>query len=92
LNKPQAPQPSAIPSDPDQRATSPSTIPSAGPARQVPVEKPKTAPLPPTRVLDDRGQPIPNAIRATPTRAYDPATGRYYETPRTETPPATNPR
>jgi hypothetical protein len=91
LQKPQAMQPVKVPDSPGQRPQSSSPIPDAGPAKPVAVEparpasQPTRPPRQPTQALDATGRPVRGLIQVSPSRAYDPATGRYYwTTPRTK--------
>lgn len=80
-----APPASTIRSDPSQRAAVSSPVPVAGPAKQV---APRTAvpvaesprPAQPQPVRDRQGRIVPGAVRTSPNRAYDPATGRVTPT------------
>lgn len=85
LNTMRPAPPSVIPADPSQRPLSTGAIPSTGPSvpprfeiEAKPVEPTvRNAPKP---VLDEQGRLVPGAVRIAPTRAYDPATGRYFQT------------
>ena len=76
---------SSIPANPGQRPQSSAPIPSTGPSVPPPtkaVAEPvesveRTAPK---QVRDDKGRYVPGAIQVSPTRAYDPASGRYFPT------------
>jgi hypothetical protein len=77
-------QPPTVPASPSQRPPSSGPIPSEGPSKPAakaaikPVEPAERSA--PTQVLDDRGRLVPGAVKVAPNRAYDPATGRYFQT------------
>jgi hypothetical protein len=84
LNGTRPGQPPAVPANPSQRPPASDPIPSEGPSRPAarsvikpvePVERNV-----PTQVLDDKGRLVPGAVKISPDRAYDPATGRYFQT------------
>lgn len=84
--------PPVIPADPGQRPPATAPIPSTGPSVPRPVRTP-VEPIEPDRrdaprqVLDEKGRLVPGAVQVSPTRAYEPATGRYFQTmPRPEPP------
>lgn len=70
-----------IAADPGQRPQSANPIPSAGPAKQVPVEQPAAAAKQrAASVLDSTGKPVDGLIQVAPNRVFDPATGLYHWT------------
>lgn len=90
LNGTRPGQPSTVPANPSQRPPSSDPIPSEGPSKPAarsaikPVEP--VVRSAPTQVLDDKGQLVPGAVQVSPNRAYDPATGRYFQTTPTPRP------
>jgi hypothetical protein len=84
LNGTRPGQAPAVPADPSQRPPSSDPIPSEGPSRPAarsaikPVEPVERSA--PAQVLDDNGRLVPGAVKVSPNRAYDPATGRYFQT------------
>lgn len=85
LNTARPTPPSSIRANPSQRPPTIAPIPSTGPSVPPPVKieaKPiePAARNAPKRVLDEQGRLVPGALQVSPTRAYDPATGRYFQT------------
>jgi hypothetical protein len=79
-------RPAPLPSDPGQRPPSASPVPSEGPAKLLPPTPPATPRVEPedsaspTGVFDASGRPLNRLRRVAPNRAFDPRTGRFYET------------
>lgn len=90
LNGTRPGQPPTVLSNPAQRPPSSDPIPSEGPSK--PAAKAAIRPVEPVersapkQVLDDKGRLVPNAVQVSPNRAYDPATGRYFQTTPTPRP------
>lgn len=85
LKPAQSTPPGTIPANPSQRPRSVESIPSTGPSVPAPARidvKPvePAARSAPKQVLDERGRLVPGAVQVSPTQAYDPATGRYFQT------------
>jgi hypothetical protein len=84
LNGARPGQPPTVPANPSQRPASSDPIPSEGPSK--PAAKSAIKPVEPVernaprQVLDEKGRLVPNAVQVSPNRAYDPATGRYFQT------------
>lgn len=77
--------PATIPSQLGQRPAASTPISATGPSIVVPQKIVAPSPDPakrlPGRVFDANGRPVQGAVQVSPTRAYDPATGRYFQTP-----------
>lgn len=77
--------PATIPSQLGQRPAASTPISATGPSVVVPQKIVAPSPDPakrlPGRVFDANGRPVQGAVQVSPTRAYDPATGRYFQTP-----------
>ena len=90
LNGARPGQAPTVPANPSQRPPSSDPIPSEGPSK--PAAKTAIKPVEPVersapaQVLDDKGRLVPNAVQVSPNRAYDPATGRYFQTTPTPRP------
>ena len=83
--QPQVNRPQVIPANPGQRPRPTKPVPSEGPAKLLPGQPPQARTVPdpapqPTRVFDASGRPLVGMLRVAPNRAFDPATGRYYQT------------
>ena len=84
MNSARPGQPPTVPANPSQRPSTSDPIPSEGPSKPAarsaikPVEPVERSA--PAQVLDDKGRLVPNAVQVSPNRAYDPATGRYFQT------------
>lgn len=76
-------KPAPISATPAQRGAVSSPIQSTGPAKTPTMAAPirSVAPVAPMQpVRDAQGRTIPGAMRTSPTRAIDPATGRAFQT------------